>query len=301
MKTDRLMGILAVLLSQGSATAPELAARFEVSRRTINRDVEDLCRAGVPLVTARGQGGGISIAEGFRFDRTFVTASELEAILAGLRGLDSVSSAPQAEAFLRRLGKPAAEGDDVILVDLASHYAGSLTRKIDALRRAAQARRLVAFRYFSAKGESSRRVEPYRLVYRWSAWYLLGYCLAGQGFRLFKLNRLWELRTEEERFAPREVPPEELRFDDYFDAPAYHLKAAFDPRERYRLVEEYGPDCYTTAADGALLLERDFVSYDNMRSWVLGFGDRARVLEPKGLARDLLGQAEKLCAMYRET
>lgn len=300
MKTDRLMGILAILLSQGSATAPQLAERFEVSRRTINRDVETLCRAGFPLVTARGQGGGISLAEGFRFDRTLVTERELEAILAGLRGLDSVSPAPQAEAFLSRIGSPRGGQDGVFFVDLASHYAGSLTHKIELLRRAAQERRVVSFRYFSAKGESCRRVEPYRLAFRWSAWYLLGYCQAAQGFRLFKLNRLWELR-EEESFAPREVPPQELRFDDYFDAPAHHLKAAFDPRERYRLVEEYGPDCYATAEDGALLLERDFVSYDNMRQWVLSFGERVRVLEPKALADDLRTVAENLFAMYRET
>ena len=301
MKTDRLMGILAILLSQGSATAPQLAERFEVSRRTINRDIEDLCRAGFPLVTARGQGGGISVAEGFRFDRTLVTQRELEAILAGLRGLDSVSPAPQADAFLRRLGKPGGEQDGVILVDLASHYAGSLTGKIDLLRRAALTRHIVTFRYFSAKGESRRRVEPHRLAYRWSAWYLLGYCLTGKGFRLFKLNRLWDLSEEEETFPPRDVPPEELRFDGYFDSPAYHLKAAFDPRECYRLVEEYGPDCYTIAPDGALMLERDFVSYDNMRIWVLGFGDRVRVLEPKQLCDDLRAQAENLVAMYGET
>ena len=301
MKTDRLMGILAILLSQGSATAPELAERFEVSRRTINRDVEDLCRAGFPLVTTRGQGGGISVAEGFRFDRTLVTGEELEAILAGLRGMDSVSSAPRANAFLSRIGKPRGERDDVILVDLASHYAGSLTQKIDLIRRAARERHVVDFRYFSAKGESRRRVEPYHLAYRWSAWYLLGYCLTGRGFRLFKLNRLWDVRAEEERFALRDVPPQELRFDGYFDAPAYRLKAAFDPRECYRLVEEYGPDCYAIAEDGALVLERDFVSYDIMRQWVLSFGDRVRVLEPARLRDDLRAQAENLLAIYRET
>lgn len=301
MKTDRLMGILAILLTQGSATAPELAERFEVSRRTINRDIEDLCRAGFPLVTARGQGGGISVAEGFRFDRTLVTGEELEAILAGLRGMDSVSSAPRADAFLSRIGKPRGERDDVILVDLASHYAGSLTKKIDIIRRSVRDRHIVSFRYFSAKGESRRRVEPYHLAFRWSAWYLLGYCLTGNGFRLFKLNRLWDLCEEAETFAPRDVPPEELRFDGYFDAPAYHLKAAFDPRECYRLVEEYGPDCYTVADDGALVLERDFVSYDNMRQWVLSFGDRVRVLAPDKLRDDLRAQAENLLAIYRET
>ena len=91
MKIDRLIGILSVLLQQERVTAPELSRRFEVSRRTINRDIEDLCRAGIPFVTAQGQNGGISIMEGYRIDRTLLTSGEMQTILAGLQSLDSVS------------------------------------------------------------------------------------------------------------------------------------------------------------------------------------------------------------------
>ena len=86
MKIDRLIGITMLLLQKGKVTAPELAERFEVSRRTISRDIEDICRAGIPLVTVQGYGGGISIAEGYRVNKAFLTEAELQAVFAGWTG-----------------------------------------------------------------------------------------------------------------------------------------------------------------------------------------------------------------------
>ena len=91
MKIDRMIGILSILLQEEKTTAPKLAERFEVSKRTINRDIEALCKAGVPIRTSQGVGGGISIMEGYRMDRTILTSKDMQMILAGLRSLDSVS------------------------------------------------------------------------------------------------------------------------------------------------------------------------------------------------------------------
>lgn len=91
MKIHRLIGILSMLLQEEKTTAPELAERFEVSKRTINRDIEDLCKAGIPICTAQGTGGGISIMDGYRMDRTILTSKDMQMILAGLRSLDSMS------------------------------------------------------------------------------------------------------------------------------------------------------------------------------------------------------------------
>lgn len=188
MKIDRLVGILTVLLRQGSATAPELAARFEVSRRTISRDVEDLCRAGIPLVTTQGYGGGISIAEGYRFRPDLLTQEELETLLAGLGGMGTVTRGPHITTLLEKL--PPGEG--AIAIDLASHYRDTLTGKIALLRQCIREKRLVTFRYWYRKGACQREVEPYRLLYRWRDWYLWGWCRLRQDYRLFKLSRLWE-------------------------------------------------------------------------------------------------------------
>ena len=297
MKIDRLMGIVTLLLQQDKITAPELARRFEVSRRTINRDIEDICRAGIPIVTTQGYGGGVSIAEGFKLDRSLLTGEELQAILSGVKGLDSVSDTPRFPALAEKL----ADGNsDDILIDLASQYQGPLTEKFAVIRGVIRDRLPLSFDYYYEKGRCRRILEPCKLVFRWSAWYVWGWCPEREAFRLFKLNRLWNLEQGAEPFEKRGFPPEELDFDRHFSAGTYHLKALFEESERYRLVEEYGPDCCRETQDG-LLLERDFASYSNMREWVLSFGGRAEVLEPEELRADLLRQAEVMAKKYRGT
>ena len=91
MKIDRMIGILSLLLQKEKMTAPELAEHFEVSKRTINRDIDDLCKAGIPICTTQGAGGGIQIMDGYRMDRTLLTSKDMQMIVAGLRSLDSVS------------------------------------------------------------------------------------------------------------------------------------------------------------------------------------------------------------------
>lgn len=295
LKIDRLIGIVMILLQQEKATAPELAERFEVSRRTINRDIDDLCRAGIPLVTTQGYGGGVSISPGYTVDRAFFTQEELQAILAGLQSLDSVSMSPAGKRAGEKLSpNQSAVTDDVVRIDLASHDVGPLSEKIAVIRNAILARRMLVFHYCSEKGETERRVEPYRLVFQWSAWYILAYCLERQAFRLFKLNRLWNLRVEEDSFQRRALPDAALDLNRYFhDARNYRLRAVFSPGEKYRLIEEYGVDCFSETEEG-LLFERDFASYENMRSWVMSFGDRVDVLAPQMLAEDRIKQAQKI-------
>lgn len=198
MKMDRLIGILSILLQREQVTAPELAEQFEVSRRTIQRDIEALGRAGIPIATAQGAGGGISIMEGYRVDRTVLTAPEMQAILAGLRSLDSVSGTRRYAQLMEKLsaGNSALVSSGAhMLIDLSSWYKSSLAPKIEAIQTAIQQHQLVQFTYDAPKGTSTRRVEPYYLVFRWSAWYLWGWCLARQDFRLFKLNRMTGLST----------------------------------------------------------------------------------------------------------
>lgn len=296
MKIDRLIGIITILLQQDIITAPELARRFEVSRRTINRDIEDICRAGIPLATTQGYGGGITIAPGYKIDKALLTQDELQAVFTGLKGMDSISPGCYYAALQDKLSsrKKRVAAEDVIIIDLASHYQGSLTAKIDTIKKAILGSQLIAFQYYYEKGDGTRKIEPYRILFKWSSWYVFGFCMDRKDYRLFKLNRLWDLQVLEERFVPREVPPEELHFDSCFSSEEIHLKAEFDETEKYRLIEEYGPHCYTQSSNGMLLFENNFASYNNMRQWVFSFGDRIRILEPEQLKADRLEQAENI-------
>lgn len=296
MKVDRLIGIITILLQQDKITAPELAKRFEVSRRTINRDIEDICKAGIPLVTAQGFGGGISIADGYTIDKSLLTREELQAILTGLKGIDSVSSTSHSGRFLEKISgrNSRLTAEDTIVIDLASFYQRPLTEKIEVIKTAISEKNRISFDYYYEKGESRRTLEPYRLLFKWSSWYVWGYCPERQSFRLFKLNRLWNLKRETESFLPRELPPEESQPGRYLEKGTLHLKARFALSEKYRLIEEYGPECFTPDNSGRLLFEHDFASYANMREWVFSFGDRVEILEPQALAEDRIRQAENI-------
>lgn len=289
MKIDRLIGILSILLQQEKVTAPQLAEKFEVSRRTINRDIEDLCKAGIPIDTAQGLNGGISIMEGYKIDRTLLTSSDLQAILAGFRSLDSVSGTNRYGQLMEKLSAGASgtfAGDQFILIDLASWYKGSLASKIELIRAAIERCAAIRFLYYSPKGEAMRCLEPYYIVFQWSNWYVWGWCREREDFRLFKLNRMAELSCTGEIFEKQQDVQPDFSNERVFPE-NYRIKARFAPECKWRLVEEYGSGCYTEAADGTLLFSIGYTNRENLLSWILSFGDKAELLEPEELRREL--------------
>lgn len=300
MKIDRLIGILSVLLQQDKTTAPELAARFEVSRRTINRDIENLCRAGIPVVTEQGAGGGIRIMDGYRVDRTLLTSKDMQMILAGLRSLDSVSGSSYYSQLMEKMVQGASgfvSGRDSILIDLSSWYKKSLAPKIEMIQTAIEEKWILSFEYFSPAGESEREIEPYYLVFKWSSWYLWGFCQNKRDFRLFKLNRMTGLRREDVHFEKREVPFPDLSVQKIFPG-NIQVKALFDPQVKWRLIEEFGTDCFTEQPDGKLLFTADYTDKESLRSWLLTFGVRAEILEPVSLREELLEIGKGLLGLY---
>ena len=302
MKIDRLIGILSVLLQEEKTTAPELAERFEVSKRTINRDIEDLCKAGIPIRTAQGTGGGISIMDGYRMDRTILTSKDMQMILAGLRSLDSVSGSKYYGQLMEKIQAGSSEfitGRDSILIDLSSWYRESLAPKIETLQDAIEDRHLIKFRYYAPSGESERMVEPYYLVFRWSNWYLWGWCLKRKDFRLFKLNRMDKVRETDRNFECRETALPDLSNEKIFPG-EIKVKALFEADQKWRLVEEFGSSCFTEIDDGRLLFTADYTDMENLITWILTFGDKAEVLEPKEAREKIACMVQKMTAIYKE-
>jgi len=300
MRLDRLLGILTILLQNNRVTAPYLAEKFEVGRRTIGRDIDALCQAGIPIVTYQGTGGGISIAEGFKLDKSVLTTDELSGMIAAIKGIGSVS--PQSN-IKRTLDKLHASSDAVvslrepIIIDLSSHYKGQLTEKIELIKRAVLDAQIVEFDYYYDKGDAHRRIEPYFVIFQWTAWYVFGFCLERQDWRLFKLLRLWNLKLCDDHFTQREKPPDKRGFNISY-AYDYNLVALFDSSVKYQLIETYGIDCFIET-DKGLLFEFSFSSRDFLMSWLLGFGDKVEVLEPTEIADGIKTIAENICFRYK--
>ena len=286
MKIDRLLGILTILLQKDIVTAPMLADRFEVSRRTINRDVDDLCKAGIPLVTLQGTGGGIRIAGGYKMDKTLFTTKEMQTILAGLKSIDSVDGTSGYQTLVDKLyGGNQEELANVydesgsIVIDLASYYKGSLSPKIATVKDAIELSNIIEFDYYAPNGESHRKIEPYLLVFQWSNWYVYGYCMLKKDYRMFKLNRLLNISICEENFIKRKYPNIKMQMEKIFEN-GIHLIAEFDLSCKWRLIEEYGIESFKQQPDGTLIFEFNFANESNLFSWVLGFADQVRIIEP---------------------
>lgn len=289
MKIDRLIGILSILLQEEKVTAAYLAEIFEVSRRTINRDVEALLRAGIPLATSQGQNGGISIMPAYRIDRTVLTSFEMQSILTGLRSLDSVAGTNRYQQLMKKLSSDQASvqvPESHIMINLSSWYKSSLSPKIDLIQKAIEAGHSVKFCYYAPSGETVRTIDPYLLVFQWSSWYVWGYCRDRKDFRMFKLNRIQELSDTGEHYERLRLPPLEYFPENPYPS-QFHVTAICEPEIKWRLIEEYGFDCFKEREDGKLLFEADFSNKENLFGWLLSMGDQIELTEPAEFRKDM--------------
>lgn len=300
MKINRQIGILSVLLQRETVTAPYLAEKFEVSRRTINRDIEDLCRAGIPIVTKQGANGGISIIENYKLDKTLFTQGEMQDILAGLRSLDSVNGTNRYGQLMEKLSIGSSDfmvGNQSVLIDLSSWYKDSLAPKIELIRTSIDKCRKLEFVYYSSQGESVRCIEPYYLIFRWSSWYVWGWCAERIAFRLFKLNRMDKVKISEQEFLKQKVQMPDLRNERIFTG-GIKVKAVFEEDCKWRLIEEFGTESFRVQQDGKLLFQADYTNKENLITWILSFGGKVELLEPKEIREELKVSIECMKKKY---
>ncbi|WP_195974987.1 helix-turn-helix transcriptional regulator [Hydrogeniiclostridium mannosilyticum] len=298
MKINRLIGIITTLQQKKAVTAPYLAKKFEVSRRTINRDIEDICKAGIPIVTTQGANGGISIMDGFSLDTTVFTKQELTAIFTGLKSLDSVSNSASAEKLAQKIGGSSAiRLADSMVIDLSSFYKDDLAAKIDQIKQAITESKCIAFHYCYNKGEADKQIEPYLIVFKWSDWYVFGFCKERQDFRMYKLRRLWNLQVVDESFTIREIPEEKKQFGSHI-TDDYVITAVYDASVKYRLVDEYGHNSFTEMEDGKLYTEWGFTTQKGAVEWFLSFGNKVKVLGPPEMVEIMKSTLDSIKNLY---
>lgn len=297
MQISRLFEIVYLLLERGTVTASELAERFEVSPRTVYRDIGKLGEAGVPVLATRGRQGGISLMENFSLDRSLLTAEEQDEILFALQSMKATSAA-DCEGLLTRLGGLfRRERTDWIEVDF-SDWGGDGAQKgrFGLIRRGILERRVLRFIYYGSSGDKSERsVEPVKLLFK-SAWYLLAYCRKRKEFRLFKIRRMDSLVLTEERFVRR--PPAEREAASGPETEV-RLRLRFSPRAAFRVYDEFRPDGIEKREDGSFLVSAAFPENGWVYGYLLSFGEDVEVLSPERIRDILLSKAEKIESFYK--
>ncbi len=202
MQIDRLFTMTYLLLERGSMTARELADYFEVSPRTIYRDLDVLSGAGIPVYASKGRGGGVRLLPDFIIDRSLLSKPERRSLLAGLQSMSALEL-PEAKSVLQKLGALFQERAETWLdVDFTHWGAGRLVREqFAALRNAVMEKRVLRFVYYSARGERAvRTVEPLKILFKGAGWYLYGYCRTRGDYRFFKLCRMEAVESTGECF-----------------------------------------------------------------------------------------------------
>jgi len=300
MKNQRSFHIIHRLLRDGHATAPDLAKELEVSVRTIYRDVDALCAAGVPIAAEQGRSGGFSLMEGFSLPGSLMTPEEQAQLLLAVKSTASVTGRDASSLLLKLGGLFQQQEDDWLTVELTRWGSpGGTDERFQLLQRAIRERRCVQFSYVGAGTSGQRTVQPARLVYKASAWYLQGFCLLRQAFRTFKLNRMRALRETGEGFDPLPQPPP---IESFVTAAEYpEVKLRFPAEMAFRVWDEFGGDAITEEADGSLTVTARMPTDDGwLCGYLLSFGGAAQVLAPEELKTELAAHARRMAETYEK-
>ena len=299
MQISRLFEIVYLLLERRSVTARELAERFEVSPRTIYRDVDALAQAGIPVYADRGQGGGIRLMEQFVLNKSLLSVKERRELLAFVQGMQAVRE-EEVQPLLEKLSSLfGAEREDWIEVDFSPWTSsGELGKYFQLLKEAILNRQVVCFSYSAANGSTvERTAEPHRLFFRGYDWYLLAWCRIRSDFRYFKLTRMRGLATLPEHFEKRNIPERESAYEQPDSQIELTVRAS--PRMAYRVYDEFPPDFWEKEENGSFLIRFAMPQNEWLYSYLLGYGPELEVIAPPQVREELLERAEKILKNYK--
>lgn len=306
-RTDRLLAIVLELQRKGKRRAEDLAATFEISRRTVYRDVQALCEAGVPVVSLPGQ--GYALMDGYFLPPLSFSTDEATMLLLG-----SEFVAKHFDAQYKTAAQSASRKIEAALSDKlreeVRYLQGSIAlvpmsvkdnegETLHKIRRAVIERKSVRFLYhtrFSEDGSSqrnTREADPYGLINYFGAWYLIAYCHLRKALRNFRLDRLTEIQILENSF----TRPANFTLDN--PAPDNQrrliIRALFD-KEIADWVKEAKSFFVEEMRDtqAGLLVTLRVRTENEVVNWLLSWGGKVKVLEPRSLQKRLISEAKKI-------
>lgn len=301
---NRLLGMIYILMRQGTVTAAELAERFEVSVRTIYRDMDTLSAAGIPVYAKKGKNGGICLTEQFVLNKMLLTKDEQQEILSGLVSLRE-TKAEAGENILQKLGEFfRTDPVDWLAIDL-SDWSGSRVQLYENIKNAILARRLLQFDYYGKNGQMRRRtVEPVKLLFKEYTWYLKAYCRERKDWRLFKLFRIKRLLVQEETFVPRaecisqEDAPQGSEIQTDLNMNMTVVDVRIDKREAYRVYDRFEEEEIEVLPDGNFMVHFHLTMDDWGYGVLLSFGPSAEVLAPEAVRQEMKRRVQQMSKWY---
>lgn len=301
MKRDRLYGITLHLLNHGKTSAACLAKIFEVSVRTIQRDIDALCRTGVPVVSETGAAGGYYLAEDFRMDAQTATQEDYSHMLTALKGYSTALKNPEITGLMEKLGALTRKDDSGIVLDF------SVLREVDdrlmqTLKTAISQKTAVRFGYTNAENlYRVHMVEPVAVVYQWYAWYLLAYSRERRDYRLYKLARMTGAGLTGQEFTREHAPAETILRENRERVPQPVTEISIRCRSdaRAKALEYLNGTITAEYPNGECDMTLSVIESEHF--WfgtLLSLGDGVTVMAPEHIRRRLTRAAEAILRLY---
>ncbi len=303
MKIDRLISIIMILNNKGKVTAKDLSEKFEVSTKTIQRDMEIIERAGIPIVSYKGHQGGYSIIDGYRVNKSSMTGDEVNLLKKLLMGINKSYENKEATTLINKLEviKPEMESslNDRLVIDFSTWgKSEELTDTINIIDDAIKNRNPIEFDYINGNGEkTSRKVDPYKIIFKSLAWYVYGFCTLKNEMRVFKITRIENIKVKKEKFIYREELMENLFGEKEIEKNKITIRI---PSKIKEMIKEGFPEF-------ELIKERDefIIATINVPcgKWIegiiLSFGDCIEVLSPLSLRESIKEKINNMNKLYK--
>lgn len=308
MKVDRLISIIMILLDKERISAQQLANMFEVSPRTIYRDIDAIDMAGIPIRSTSGVGGGFEIMSRYKIDKNVFSSADLSAILMGL---SSLSNMIRGDELINALAKvksfiPVDRAKDIelkanqIYIDL-SPWMGNMNIQayLEIIKTALHERKLLSFEYADRYGNKTvRTAEPYQLVLKGSHWYWQGYCLKRNDFRLFRLSRISNLQIQEEFFIPRDYQKPQLDFADILATMQIKIKIRIHKSVMDRVLDYCAYESFSPDGDEHYIVSFPFIENEYYYSILFSFGNKCECLEPLHIRTEMKRRIHDIATIY---
>lgn len=299
MKLNRLFEIVYILINKQQVTAKYLAEHFEVSQRTIYRDIDTLSLCGIPVYATKGKGGGISLIEGYKIDKAMLTKNEQTEILSALQSIRAADISSENNA-LNKLSAFFNAGDtDWIEIDFSSFSASTRWKEnFEQIKQCIFKNQKIEIEYVNLKGEkSSRIIEPAKMIFKNISWYLYAYCHLKKDYRMFKLSRITIIDITDETFTPHS----NIKLSDDYSPVETHneeLVLKVDAEYAYRIFDDFSINEIIENIDGTYTVRTQKYDTDWIINYVLSLGDKIECLEPINLREQIQNTLKKSLSKY---
>lgn len=310
MKIDRLLAMTILLLNRERISAKELAERFEVSTKTIYRDMETLNQSGIPIVAHQGTSGGFEIMEQYTIARQFLNLNEIKTMVSVVKGINSVVDDRMFGTLLEKVKALLHKADTIhadqshtrIIFDFNPWGQSPAARdKVNTLRQAIEETRKVRIQYMNMNGtESERVIEPSALILKGYVWYLHAYCTLRKDWRVFRLSRILDLQMLMEHGVRRETPSlDRYEWDtEWSKDTKQEVVLTFQREVRHRIVDSFDPESVTVLEDATIQVREEFAEDEWFYGMLLSYGDHVKVEQPACVAEELVRRAQRIIARY---